>query len=46
MLGEFWKFLEELHFSNSDEYSPDGKQEGRGVGKRLERASKSPWRGF
>lgn len=46
MLGKFWKFPEEPLFSNADEYSPDRKQESRGFGKRLEKASESPWGGF
>jgi len=36
---------EELLFSNSAEYSPDRRQESGDVGRRLERASESPWGG-
>lgn len=46
MLGKFWKFPEELLFSNSDEYSPDRKQQSSSIRIRLERASESAWGGF
>lgn len=46
LLGKFWKFPEELLFSNSDEYSPDRKQQSSCIRIRLERASESACGGF